>query len=94
MQVFINNSVRFCYYSDIILYSNTFGKMQIWTRKDKKNENLIDDFLKSESDELDNADNDSNDETKYRFHNNLLLYLVSLLCFFDNKFFHWFFIYS
>ena len=30
----------------------------------------------------------------YYFYNNLLLYLVSHLCFFDNKFSHSFFIYS
>ena len=54
----INNNARFCYQSkEKVLLSNTFGRMRIWTRKDK---NFID-LEKSSSDE---SDNDSNDETE------------------------------
>ena len=36
MQVLINNNARFCYQSkEKMLSSNAFGKMKIWTRKDK-----------------------------------------------------------
>ena len=39
MQVFINNNVRFCYQSkEKVLSSNAFGRMQIWTIKDKNGE--------------------------------------------------------
>ena len=41
--------------------SNTFGGMQIWTKKDK-NANHIDDELEKSS--SDKSDNDSNDETE------------------------------
>ena len=41
-----------------VLSSNTFWRMQIWTRKDKND----DDLEKSLSDE---PDNDSNDETEF-----------------------------
>ena len=52
MQVFNNNNARFCYQSkEKVLSSNTFGRMQIWTKKIKM-ENLIDvDLEKSSSDE-------------------------------------------
>ena len=35
MQVLINNNARFCYQSKEKISSNAFGKMKIWTRKDK-----------------------------------------------------------
>ena len=65
MQMFINNNARFCYRSkEKVLSSNTFGRMKIWTRKNKM-ENLInDDLEKSESDSGSNDDTESdNDES-------------------------------
>ena len=65
MQVFINNNTRICYQSkEKELSSNTFGRMQIWSKI--KIENLTDDDLeKSSSDESSSeSDNDSNDETE------------------------------
>ena len=58
MQVFVNNNVRFsCKTKEKVLSSNTFGRMQIWTKKKIKMENLINDDLgKSSSDESDNED--------------------------------------
>ena len=36
MQAFVNNNARFCCQSkEKVLSSNTFGRMQIWTNKDK-----------------------------------------------------------
>ena len=38
-QVFINNNARFCYQSkEKVLSSNTFGRMQIWSKKYKNEE--------------------------------------------------------
>ena len=67
MQVFINNNARFCCRSkEKVLASNTFGRMQIWTKKDKNEELYWWWFGKNLSDESDSeADNDSNDETIY-----------------------------
>ena len=36
MHLFINNNVRFCYQSKgKVLSSNSFGRVKIWTKKDK-----------------------------------------------------------
>ena len=45
-----------------MLSSNTFGRMQIWTKKYIKMENLTDDDLEPSS--SDESYNDSNDETE------------------------------
>ena len=38
-QVFINNNARFCYQSkEKVLSSNTFGRMQTWSKKHKNEE--------------------------------------------------------
>ena len=52
IQVFTDNNARFCYQSkEKVSSSNTFGRVQIWTKKIKM-VNLIDDNLeKSSSDE-------------------------------------------
>ena len=66
MQVFINNTARFCYQSkEKVLSSDFFGRMQMWTKEDKM-ENLLDyDLEKSSSDESGSeSDNDSNDQTE------------------------------
>ena len=45
MQDLINDNAIFCYQSkEKVLSSNTFGKMQVWTKKIKM-ENFIDDDL-------------------------------------------------
>ena len=66
MQVFINNNARFCCQSkEKVLSSNTFGGMQIWSKKDKNAKLYWWWFRKSSSDESDNEDdNDSNDKTE------------------------------
>ena len=54
-----DGSDRFCYQNkEKVLSSNTFERMQIWTRKDKNGKSL----KKSFSNE---SDNDSNDETEF-----------------------------
>ena len=62
--MFINNNIGFCCQSkEKVLFSNIFGRMQIWTRKDNNEKYIDDDLEKSSSDESDSeADNDSNDE--------------------------------
>ena len=64
MQVFTNNNARFCCQSkEKVLPSNTFGRIQIWTKKDKNGESYWWWFRKSSSDESDSeTDNDSNNE--------------------------------
>ena len=62
--MFINNNARFCYQTkEKVLSSNTFWRMQIWTKKIEM-VNLIDDDLeKSSSDESDSEpDNDESNE--------------------------------
>ena len=60
--MFIDNNTRFCYWiKEKILSSNTFGRMKIWTRKDKNGEPYRWWFRKKWSDE---SDSDSNDETE------------------------------
>ena len=64
MQVFINNNARFCYQSKKKVFSsNTFGRMLIWTKKDRNREPYWWWFRKKVClINLDNeADNDSND---------------------------------
>ena len=47
MQVFINKNARFCYQSkEKVLSSDIFGRMQIWTRKDKNGEPYYDNLKK------------------------------------------------
>ena len=62
MQVFGNNNARFCYRSkEKVLSLNTFGRMQIWIRKNKM-ENLINDDLEkseSDSDSIDGTESDN-----------------------------------
>ena len=69
MQVFINNNARFCYQSkEKVLSSNTFGRMQIWTRKNKMENFINDDLEKSESDSGSNDETESdNDESNKQF---------------------------
>ena len=66
MQVLINDNARFCCQSkEKVLSSNTFGKMQIWTRKDKNGEPYWWWFRKCLSDKSGSeSDNDSHDETE------------------------------
>ena len=64
MQVFINNNVRFCYQSkEKLLSSNTFGRVQIWTKKDKNGEPYWWWFRKKSLSDNE-GHNDSNDETE------------------------------
>ena len=73
--MFINNNVRFCYQSkEKSLSWNTFGRMQIWIRKDKI-ENLIDDGLdQSSSDESDSeCDNDKDNAQSFDINKNLIV---------------------
>ena len=64
MQVFFNNNARLCYQSkEKVLSSNTLGRMQIWTNKDKNRKPYWCDLEKSSSDESDNdEDNDECNE--------------------------------
>ena len=62
MQVFINDNARF---KEKVFSSNTFGRMQIWTKKDEHGEPYWWWFRKSSSDESGSeSDNHSNDETE------------------------------
>ena len=59
MQVFINNNATFCFGSKKTkLSSSSFGKMQIWAKKEKNGKPYWWLFKKSES------NGDSNDETE------------------------------
>ena len=61
MQVFIYYNVRFCYQSkEKVLSSNTLGRMQIWTRKDKNGKSY--DLEKSLSDESGSESDDESNE--------------------------------
>ena len=61
LQVFINNNARFCYQSkEKVLSSNTLGRMQIWTRKDKNGKSY--DLEKSLSDESGSESDDESNE--------------------------------
>ena len=66
MQDFINNNDRLCCQSkEKVLSPNTFGRMQIWTKKDKNGEPYWWWFGKNLSDESDSeSNNNSNDETE------------------------------
>ena len=72
MKVFVNNNARFCCQrKEKVLSSNTFGGMQIATKKIKMKSFIEDDLEKRSSDESDNEDdNDSNDEKKSDNNNN------------------------
>ena len=63
MQVFINNSTRFCYQGKKkkVLPSKAFGRMHMWTRKDKNGETYDEDLEKSSSDEYDSELDDKKD---------------------------------